>query len=614
MNMKRNIPIILASAIAFATLASCASDRTSPLSGEGSFSLKVKVDQAETKAAMGQDELLSTAKVSIYKGDFSGKVREYVYSQIPASIMLPADDYRVDVVAGELVKATPAVASWEQKSYKGSSDVTITAGASSDVTVMAKVCNVVSNITFDQTVSDMFEEGFTCSVGLSADGADGQLVYDAANKGKDGFFIVSGFEPSLFWTFSGTLKKDGSAFKKSGEIKSVEEGKRYKLNLKYIEKDGQLSFEILVDESTNDIYDNIIFEATSTGIAQSSRFEVWAGHFTAHADVDESQYDKDKVLFEVREKGTENWRSVNAVRESEGSYSAEISGLAPSTTYEYRLALTDSGSGETEYLPASSDITTEDAPAVPNGGFETTSNAESKSYKSFFDPNSSDPTLQTKWWCSGNAGSTSVGGSYAICYPDDSEHKEGERSVCLHSRNVIIKFAAGNLFSGHFGKTIIPDGGTVYFGRPFTARPTALRLWIKYSGGVIDYESSNVPEAGKKGNYDKASIRIALGTWDYRKYGGDADSPVLINTTDESTFVDFSTDGSTIAFGERIVPSDDSNPAKDWTQVTIPIDYRNKAAYPTHIIISCASSMYGDYFAGHAGSKLWVDGMELIYE
>ncbi len=612
MNMKRNIPIILASAIAFATLSSCASDSTSPLSGEGSFSLKVKVEQAETRAAMSQDELLSTAKVSIYKGDFSGKVREYVYSQIPASIMLPADDYRVDVVAGELVKATPAVASWERKSYKGSSDVTIAAGASSDVSVTAKVCNVVSNITFDQTVSDMFEEGFTCSVALSADGADGQLVYDAANKGKDGFFIVTGFEPSLFWTFSGNLKKDGSTITKSGEIKSVEEGKRYKLNLKYIEKDGRLSFEILVDESTNDIYNNIIFEATSTGIAQSSRFEVWAGHFTAHADVDESQYDKDKVFFEVREKGTEKWSGVKAARESEGSYSAEISGLAPSTTYEYRLALTDSGSGETEYLPASSDITTEDAPAMPNAGFETTSNDESSKYKSFYDPASSDPSLQKPWWGNGNAGSAI--GNGVICYPDASEYKEGRQSACLHSQNVIIKFAAGNLFSGHFGTTIGMSGGTVFFGRPFTARPTALRLWMKYSGGVINYDSANVPDAGKKGNYDKASIRIALGTWDYRKYGGDADSPVLINTTDESTFVDFSTDGSTIAFGERIVPSDDSNPAKDWTQVTIPIDYRNKAAYPTHIIISCASSMYGDYFAGYAGSKLWVDGMELIYE
>ena len=610
--MKRNISIILTSAIALVILAACTADNTTPLSGEGSFSLKVKMSQVETKAAMSQDELLSSAKVNIYKGDFSGKVREYVYSQIPTSIMLPADDYRVDVVAGELVKAAPAVASWDQKSYKGSSDVKITAGTTTSVTVTAKVCNVVSNITFDKTVADLFQEGYKCSVGLIADNSADRLVYNAANKGTDGFFIVSGFEPSLFWTFEGKLKKNGADFTKSGEIKSVKEGKRYKLNLKYIEKDGQMTIDFVVDDSTNNIYDNIIFEGASTGISQSSKYEIWAGHFTAHADVDETQYDKTKVFFEVREKGTEAWRRENAVRESEGSYSAEISGLTPSTVYEYRLVLTSIESGKEEILAAPSDVTTDKAVSVPNGGFETTSNAEDNSYKSFYDPSSSDPALKTPWWGNGNAGSKLGGG--VICFPDASVYKEGRQSACLHSQNVIIKFAAGNLFSGHFGKTVGTKGGTVFFGRPFTARPTALRLWLKYSGGVINYAESNVPEPGTKGRYDKASVRIALGTWDYKKYGGDVDSPVLINTTDESTFVDFSTDGSTIAFGELIVPSDSSNPAKDWIQVTIPLDYRNKTTYPTHIIISCASSMYGDYFAGYDGSKLWVDGMELLYE
>lgn len=190
------------------------------------------------------------------------------------------------------------------------------------------------------------------------------------------------------------MKKDGSTFTKSGEIKSVEEGKRYRLNFKYTEKDGLLAFDLLVDDSTNNIYDDIIFEGTSTGIAQSSRYEIWAGHFTAHADVDEAQYDKDKVRFEVREKGTQDWTPVTAVRDSEGTFSAEIKGLSPSTVYEYRLVLTSLESGEEEILAAPSDVTTENAVPVPNGGFETTSNDESGKYKSFYDPSSSDPTLQ----------------------------------------------------------------------------------------------------------------------------------------------------------------------------------------------------------------------------
>lgn len=608
MRNKLTIITLSLSALAFGA---CANYGETP-AAKGVFSLDVRMGEPVSRAVMSQEELLSSAKVSIYKGDFSGKVREYEYSQMPQAIYLPADDYRVDVIAGEAVKENPAAASWEQKSYKGSSDVTVKAGTSSSVTVTAKVSNVISKVAFDQTVADAFQSGYTCEVSLAD--TDGRLVYDASNSGSDGFFILSGFEPSLYWNFSGTLKKDGSTFTKSGEIKSVEESKRYRLNLKYTEKDGLLAFDLLVDDSTNNIYDDIIFEGTSTGIAQSSRYEIWAGHFTAHADVDEAQYDKDKVRFEVREKGTQDWTPVTAVRDSEGTFSAEIKGLAPSTVYEYRLVLTSLESGEEEILAAPSDVTTENAVPVPNGGFETTSNDESNKYKSFYDPSSSDPTLQKQWWGNGNKGATLVGSGSVICYPDASDYKEGTQSVCLQSRWVVVKFAAGNLFSGHFGDLIGTTGGTVYFGRPFAARPTALRFWMKYSGGIINRESGNVPADGKKGNYDKASIRIALGTWDFKKYGGDADSPVMFDTTNPSTFVDFSTDASTIAFGEKIVSSDDSNPAKDWIQVTIPVEYRSQTTYPTHIIISCAASMYGDYFTGYDNSKLWLDGMELLYE
>lgn len=608
----RNKLTIITLALAVLAAGACSRYDETP-AGKGAFNLDVRMGGAATKAAMTQDELLSSAKVSVYKGDFSGKVREYVYSQMPQSIYLPADDYRVDVVAGEIAKENPAVASWDQKSYKGSSSVTVKEGTTNSVTVTAKVCNVISNVTFDQSVSEAFEDGFSCTVGLGD--ASGSLVYKVADSGKDGFFIASGFEPSLGWSFSGTLKKNGLAFSKTGDIPAVEGGKRYRLNLKYSEKDGLLAFELLVDDSTNNIYDNIIFEGTSTGIAESSRYEIWAGHFTAHADVDEDQYDKDKVFFEVRGKGTDDWRRVTSVRDSEGTFSALVSGLTPATEYEYRLVLTSLESGEEEILPAQTNVITDKAVPVPNGGFERTSNAESSKYKSFYDPASGDETLKTQWWGNGNEGATLVGSGSVICYPDASSFKEGSQSVCLQSRWIAVKFAAGNLFSGHFGKLIGTTGGTVYFGRPFTARPTALRFWMKYSGGVINRESGNVPEGGKKGNYDKASIRIALGTWDFKKYGGDADSPVMFDTTDPSTFVDFSTDASTIAFGEKLVSSAEPlNVAKDWIQVTIPLEYSNVTTYPTHIIISCAASMYGDYFSGYDNSKLWLDGMELLYE
>ena len=606
--MKKTFAII---SIAAAALVSCQKQQIAP-EGEGCLSLSVST--GETKAAMTSDELLANADIRIYKDDFSGMVRHYRYSEMPQKIYLPAGGYRIDVLAGEAAKETPSYASWEQKSYKGSKSATITAGGSESITVVAAMNSIVSNISFDESVDTYFQAGYTCTVSLStAEGAS--LSYTKAESGTDGYFIASGFEPSLDWTFSGTLAS-GEAFSKSGSIAAVEGGKRYRLVLKYVEKNGLLDVDILVDDALNEVYDDIIFVPVSTGLASTGKYEIWGSRFTAYADVDENEYDQSKVYFEYRVAGSDaEWtRSEAAARVSEGSYSAQITGLTGATEYEYRLVVTKAADGSEEIVDGTMTVTTEATPQVPNGSFETVSHDESGNYYSFYDPASSDPALQSKWWCSGNQGSTTVGSSYQITYPDASDKMDGAQSVCLESRYVIVKFAAGNLFCGHFGATIGTSGGTVFFGRPFTARPSAMRFWAKYSSGPVNRRASNAPDEIQKGDYDRASLRIAIGTWDYKKYGGDANSPILVNTTDESTFVDYTTDASTIAFGEKILQGDAENSTNVWQQITIPLDYKTTTAYPTHIMIAFAASMYGDYFTGCDSSKLWIDKVELLYE
>ena len=606
--MKKAFAIIT---IAAAALVSCQKQQIAP-EGEGCLSLSVST--GETKAAMTSDELLANADIRIYKDDFSGMVRHYRYSEIPQKIYLPAGGYRIDVLAGEAARETPSYASWEQKSYKGSKSATITAGGSESITVVAAMNSIISNISFDESVDTYFQAGYTCTVSLStAEGAS--LSYTKAESGTDGYFIASGFEPSLDWTFSGTLAS-GEAFSKSGSIAAVEGGKRYRLALKYVEKNGLLDVEILVDDTLNEVYDDIIFVPVATGLASTGKYEIWGSRFTAYADVDENEYDQAKVYFEYRVAGSDaEWtRSEAASRVSEGSYSAQITGLTGATEYEYRLVVTKTADGSEEIVDGTMTVTTEATPQVPNSSFETVSHDESGNYYSFYDPASSDPELQSKWWCSGNHGSTTVGSSYQITYPDASDKMDGAQSVCLESRYVIVKFAAGNLFCGHFGATIGTSGGTVFFGRPFTARPSAMRFWAKYSSGPVNRRASNAPDEIQKGDYDRASLRIAIGTWDYKKYGGDANSPILVNTTDESTFVDYTTDASTIAFGEKILQGDAENSTNVWQQITIPLDYKTTTAYPTHIMIAFAASMYGDYFTGCDSSKLWIDKVELLYE
>ena len=81
----------------------------------------------------------------------------------------------------------------------------------------------------------------------------------------------------------------------------MEAGKVYTLNVKYTIKDGELGFELEVDHSTEVIDDTIVFEPVSTGLAPSGMYEIWAGHATVHADVDEAEFsDPSAIKFAYR--------------------------------------------------------------------------------------------------------------------------------------------------------------------------------------------------------------------------------------------------------------------------------------------------------------------------
>lgn len=620
--MKRKNIIILAAAFA----AMSCSQESIQIKPEGEGSLKLGINMPLTKAAMTSDELESSALVKIYKADFSGLVRAYTYAEAPEVIYLPADQYRVDVIAGEAAKENPAAASWEQKSYKGSAPFEIVAGEQAQVAVEAKVNNAVSKISFDGTVAENFKEGFTFKIGLDLSDETKYLTYDASKSGSEGYFIVNYIdEPALNWEFAGILAKDESEFSKSGSI-PVAGGNCYQMNVKFTLKDGDIEFsQLLVDVSTDVVDDVIVFEPLSTGLASLNIFEVWAGHATVHADVDETEYsDPSAIKFAYRAAGTEDWTTMDGVRASEGVYDCVFTGLAGSTQYEYKLVIGGADMGDAK------SFTTEAAPQMPNSSFEYVSKISGKDYYKWYDPSCAAAEGQTMFWGSGNGeGSEGVSGSagmgIVITEPDESDKIDGDRSVRAQSRSILGMLAAGNIFTGNFAGLEGTSGGKVNFGRPWTSRPTAVRLYAKYTADKINI-LKNLPAGANvtKDDYDRASIQIALGTWDYKKYGGTKESPVHVNTTIASTFVDYNTDASTIANAELILYGDGYEQINDgektaastseWRQITIPLNYHSKTAYPTHIIVSCAASKYGDYFTGCDTAKLWLDKVELIYE
>ena len=601
--------------------------------GTGALKMSMSIE-AQTKAGMSDDDRLNTASVKIYKANFKGLVREYTYSDMPSPLYLAADAYRVDVLAGEIVKENPALASWEQKSYKGSQEFTIRPNQLTDVKVEAFVNNAVTCITFDPTIVENFKEGYKFTVGL---GEDAMLVYDSSKDGAEGYFIVECVKnPSLEWTFTGLLEKDGSEFIKTGNIENVAAGRLYKMNLRYTVKDGDIVLSLMVDYTTEDFDDTIVFEPVRTGLVGSKVWEIWAAHADVHASVDQEEYSGASVQFAYKSNNSD-WNYVDGVAGSEGAFDARLTGLTASTDYTYNLVING------EFVGDPRTFTTEPAPQLPNASFEYVSkvviNGSEKNWYQFYDPNCGVEGATTKFWGSGNGDAESKGtlpGTMSqITVPDNTTYYTGDggkQSVLAQSQKIEIaiikKLAAGNLFTGRYAETVGTEGGKVNFGRPISCRPTAIRFWAKYTTGNMDFTGTADGQTFTTSDIDRAQIKIAFGNWDYKKYGGEPDSPVQVNTTDESTFVDFYNDpkGGTLANCDVVIYNDGYNMNRagkvtdavgEWKEYVIPIMYKDEktlAGDISHIIISCSASQYGDYFVGSSSSKLWLDAFELIYE
>ena len=79
-------------------------------------------------------------------------------------------------------------------------------------------------------------------------------------------------------------------------------------------------------------------------------------------------------------------------------------------------------------------------------------------------------------------------------------------------------------------------------------------------------------------------------------------------------YIDYEGDDNIIAYGE--LPSGAATSGDGYTEFTIPLKYKESqfGEQPTHIIIVCSASKYGDYMTGGDNSLLYVDDFSLVYE
>lgn len=297
-----------------------------------------------------------------------------------------------------------------------------------------------------------------------------------------------------------------------------------------------------------------------------------------------------------RKQGTSAWQTVLAETISDTSFSLTLKDLEANTTYEY-VANCKGFTAQTKTFTTLQDL------QLSNNGFE---NWYTDSDGAIF-PAANEGAL---FWDSGNKASNTL--SVNLTTADSSIKHSGSYSAKLKSQYVSLmgigKFAAGNIYVGKF---LDKDGtnGILGYGRAFKARPYALHGYVKYTPGKVNYTSSDAP-ACKSGENDKGIIYVALLDETTESYKGNW--PMVIRTSSSSRRLFNKDESKVLGYGE--ISWTEAVGGDELIEFTIPIEYKSMDKVPSNIIVTCAASAYGDYFAGSSNSVMWVDDFELLYK
>lgn len=305
---------------------------------------------------------------------------------------------------------------------------------------------------------------------------------------------------------------------------------------------------------------------------------------TTSADISGSVQSGKKPVIEIKKNSESDWTTVSQsdVNVSGTSFSATVSQLSPNTQYDIKVSVDGK-----EMSSASFDTT----PATPleNGSLDNWHNVD-KLWNPWEEGGQS-------FWDTGNKGATTISDSNSI--PTDETCNGSGKAASLESKYLVLKFAAGNLFTGSYVKTV-GTNGVLSFGRPFSAFPSKLRFNYKYTSNTIDKVGDDAFQY-LKGRPDSCHIYIALTDWD---------EPLEIRTRPAERQLFDKNDSKVIAYGEYIQGSTTSS----YQQKDIILNYKYNNRTPKYIVVVASASKYGDYFTGGVGSKLWLDNLELIYE
>lgn len=557
----------------------------------GVFFYSCQGDELSTQESVGylRVALEQSADVNT-KADYNSKQMRVVIKNSAGVTKFETNDHTADLVGKELSLkqgeyTIEAVSyGWDGNAgadcayYTGKTTVTIEKGKTATANLVCSLANVKVTVAFEQAFLDKLGNG---SINVQVKSATASITpVDFAPKGTSvAYFPVS--DLTVAYTVVSAVGKTSS---KELPISEVSAKDHYILNFKN-QAAGTGNVTVTVDPTMNQYtYDFTIDPNAKSGATLSANPWSQLAYLTA-TDITLDSGELSSLKFQYRLKNTDTWMDVaTTVNTAASSASATLTGLTSTTAYEYRLT-------DGEISVATGEFTTAAEIALQNGSLDGW--------------NGSSPNADTnaKFWDTSNEGA-SAGGLTPTNATADFVHTQGGKAAKLTSGEVLGIFAAASLYTGTFGKaSILTQSATVNFGQPFTSRPIALKGFYKYIPAVINIVK-NTPSGVtivKNETLDQCAIYIALAKKTY-----------LIDNKDQSTFIDFKNDSNIIAYGE--LPSGAATEGDGYVEFNIPLKYKNLTDQPTHIIVVCSSSKYGDYMTGGAGSTLYVDDLSLIYD
>lgn len=530
-------------------------------------------------------------------------------------IALPAGNYTLKASSAGF----DGKSGFDKPYYAGSADITVEKGKEVNQKITCTLANVKVTVNFDATVKKYFKQATVTVDDNSEDASIDPVTFVMGeHDGKSAYFPVTDLQAKL-----DVINQDDESYSQTQEFTGVKARDHYILN--YAVGAGDGGIDITVDPSYK-IYEYTftIPSKPSTQLAEPT-VNAWAKRAYVNSSVimSESELQPELMTFQYRVKGTDDWSKVPATHADEDNYKATLIDLQPATDYECRMVYGEEASSSVE------EFTTEEETVLYNGSFDNWY----QNQKAWYPILEADATsfdnhngYLNSFWDSGNLGAAMM--SKNPTEQETSDVRSGS-AARLTSQFVgmlgIGKFAAGNLYTGHYYETVMsPMGAKLFFGQPFASRPTQLKGWFKYTRGTtVDYpegDDSRKTELQTTGG-DMCSIYIALADNDGLDGGGQNYAFEIDNTLgadDPDNFkyknaIDYTTSNPhIIAYGS--ITDTEAKGTGEWQEFTIDLQYRDLTRKPKYIIIVASASKYGDYFTGSSKSVMYIDEFSLVYD